>query len=229
MCFKHPFIGGKIMVKILIVEDEQPISRLIQMSLNGVGYQCVMAFNGNEAIEKIDKEKPDLILLDIMLPEIDGYELLEYIKPQNIPVIMLTARGSIGDKVKALKCGADDYITKPFEVAELLARIESLLRRLGKLEQHFIIEDVEIDFTSRQVTKGGKHLELTIKEYDLLVLLIQNKNIALFRDVILETIWGYNYESDTRTLDLHISRLRQKMGWKEKIITIRKFGYRLEL
>ena len=164
-----------------------------------------------------------------MLPEIDGYELLEYIKPQNIPVIMLTARGSIGDKVKALKCGADDYITKPFEVAELLARIESLLRRLGKLEQHFIIEDVEIDFTSRQVTKGGKHLELTIKEYDLLVLLIQNKNIALFRDVILETIWGYNYESDTRTLDLHISRLRQKMGWKEKIITIRKFGYRLEL
>ena len=217
------------MIKILIIEDEKPITRLIQISLSGVGYVCTTAYGGNEAIKKIDEENPDLILLDIMLPEIDGFELLEYIKPLNIPVILITAKGAIADKVKGLKSGADDYITKPFDVAELLARVESLLRRLNKLESNMKIDDVEIDFVSRNVTKFGKHIDLTIKEYDLLVLLIQNKNTALYRDVIFDKIWGYEHESDTRTLDLHISRLRQKLGWKERIITLRKFGYRLEI
>ena len=217
------------MIKILIIEDEVPISRLMQISLQGVGYICMTAYDGNQAIKRLDNERPDLILLDVMLPEIDGYELLEYIRPLNIPTIMVTAKCGISDKVRGLKSGADDYITKPFDVAELLARVESLLRRLGKLENHLIIDDIEVDFTSRYVKKNGIVLELTIKEYDLLVFFIQNKNIALFRDVIFEKIWGYDYDGDTRTLDLHISRLRQKLGWKDRITTIRKFGYRLEI
>lgn len=217
------------MIKILIIEDEKPIARLIHISLSGAGYVCTTADDGKKAIMKIDTENPDLIMLDVMLPEIDGYELLEYIKPLNIPVIMVTANGTINDKVKGLKSGADDYITKPFDVTELLARVESLLRRLNKLENHLNIEDIEIDFTSRNVMKSGKNLDLTIKEYDLLVLFIQNRNIALYRDVIFEKIWGYEHECDTRTLDLHISRLRQKLGWKDRIKTLRKFGYRLEI
>ena len=217
------------MIKILIVEDELAISRLLQINLEDAGFITQMALEGNRALKLINTEKFDLILLDIMLPIIDGFELLEYIKPLGIPVIMVSAKGQTKDKVKGLKCGADDYITKPFEVSELIARINSVLRRTGKLENYLEIDDLKIDFNSRSVFNNNKKIDLTTKEYELLVLLIQNKNTALFRDMIFDKIWGYEYDCDTRTLDLHISRLRQKLGWKDKIITIRKFGYRLEI
>ncbi len=217
------------MIKILIVEDELAISRLLQINLEDAGFIAQMALEGNRALKLINTEKFDLILLDIMLPIIDGFELLEYIKPLGIPVIMVSAKGQTKDKVKGLKCGADDYITKPFEVSELIARINSVLRRTGKLENYLEIDDLKIDFNSRSVFNNNQKIDLTTKEYELLVLLIQNKNTALFRDMIFDKIWGYEYDCDTRTLDLHISRLRQKLGWKDKIITIRKFGYRLEI
>jgi len=218
------------MAKILIVEDEKPISRLIEISLTGIGHICVTAFDGDEAVAKIDEQAPDLILLDVMLPKIDGFELLSYIKPLDIPTIMITAKDSVDDKVKGLGGGADDYITKPFQVAELVARVDALLRRMGKLQNQLDVGDVTIDFVSRKATKAGSDVSLTHKEYELLVLLVQNKNIALFRDVILDKVWGFNYDGeDTRTVDLHIQRLRKKLDWHDKIKTIRKYGYRLEL
>lgn len=218
------------MAKILIVEDEKPISRLIEISLTGVGHICMAAFDGDDAITKIDEESPDLILLDVMLPKLDGFELLQYIKPLDIPTIMITAKNELESKVKGLQNGADDYITKPFEIAELIARVDALLRRMGKLQNELTVEGITIDFTSRKVSRGGVEIPLTHKEYELLIMLTQNKNIALFRDVILDKIWGFEYDgNDTRTLDLHIQRLRKKLGWQDKIKTIRKYGYRLEL
>jgi len=222
------------MAKILIVEDEKPISRLIEISLTGAGHICAAAFDGDDAIAKIDEESPDLILLDIMLPKLDGFELLEYIKPLNIPAIMITAKDELESKVKGLQNGADDYITKPFEVSELIARVDALLRRMGKLQNELTVDGITIDFVSRKVSRGDKEHEveipLTHKEYELLVMLTQNKNIALFRDVILDKIWGFDYDGeDTRTLDCHVQRLRKKLDWHDKIKTIRKYGYRLEL
>ena len=217
------------MIKILIIEDEEYISNLIKITLSDAGYLCLTAKAGNEAVSKIDNDSPDLILLDIMLPEIDGYQLLEYIKPLNIPTIMITAKSETLDKVKGLQSGADDYITKPFEVIELLARVEALLRRLSKLDNKIIIDDVEIDLISRTVLQNGMHISFTKKEYDLLILLAQNKNTALFKEKIFEKIWGFDFIGDTRTLDLHISRIRQKLGWQDKIKSIKRYGYRLEL
>lgn len=217
------------MINILIVEDEKPISRLIEISLTENGYHCDTAFDGEIAIEKIDQNVYDLILLDIMIPKIDGWEVMNYINQIKIPTIMITANSTVLDKVSGLKSGADDYITKPFDIAELLARIESLLRRLGKLEMLLEFDDVKIDLMTHVVTKNNKEITLTNKEYELLLLLIQNKNIILVRDVIYQRIWGLDYEYDSRTLDLHISRLRQKLSLKEKIVTIKKVGYRFVL
>ena len=218
------------MAKILVVEDEKPISRLIEISLTGIGHICAAAFDGDDAIAKIDEESPDLILLDIMLPKLDGFELLQYIKPLNIPTIMITAKNELESKVKGLQNGADDYITKPFEIAELIARVDALLRRMGKLQNELTVEGITIDFVSRKVSRSRTEIPLTHKEYELLVMLTQNRNIALFRDVILDKIWGFEYDgNDTRTLDLHIQRLRKKLDWQNKIKTIRKYGYRLEL
>ncbi len=217
------------MVKILIVEDEKLISNLIKITLADGGYACLTAFDGEEAIEKVDSENPDLILLDVMLPKISGYEVLDYVKKLDIPVIMITAKDETSDKVRGLRDGADDYITKPFEVVELLARVEALLRRLSKLDNKISFLDIEVDLVSRTVTQHGDNIPLTIKEFDLLLLLVQNKNTALFRDKILEKIWGFDFEGDSKTLDLHISRLRKKLGLTSYIKAIKKFGYRLEI
>lgn len=216
------------MLKILIVEDEPSISNLIQMNLSQAGYFCTTADNGGTAADLLEEDQFDLILLDIMLPEIDGYELMEYIRPLGIPVIFLTAKSSTEDKVKGLRMGADDYLAKPFELAELQARVESVLRRYQKNQQFFVLEDVEIDDSSHLVRKGGKIVELTNKEYDLLLLLVRNRNIALFRETIYERVWGGFYLGDTRTVDLHIQRLRKKLHWEHKIKSIYKVGYRLE-
>ena len=216
------------MQKILIVEDEEPISNLIKVNLTAEGYHCTCAFDGKAAADFIEKEDFDLILLDIMLPEINGYELLEYIKPFEIPVIFLTAKSAVDDRIKGLKLGADDYISKPFQVGELIARVEAVLRRYGKAGKKLSLGDVEIDMESRVVCKAGVPVDLTVKEYELLVELMQNKNVALYREKLYEKIWGEEFMGDTRTLDSHIQRLRRKLNWEDHIKTVFRIGYRLE-
>ncbi len=217
------------MIKILIVEDEAPISNLISMSLEKAGYQCECVFDGMEAADRLEEEHYDLVLLDIMLPKVDGYELMEYIQPMGIPVIFLTAKSNVEDTVKGLEMGAEDYLTKPFEIVELLARVEVVLRRYDKNEQYLRVEDVAVNTRSRTVTKDKKVVRLTNKEYELLLMFIKNKNIALFRDVIYERIWEKDYTGESRTVDLHVQRLKRKLGWEDKIKTIYKIGYRLEV
>ena len=215
-------------MNILIVEDDASIANLIKINLTAEGYECVCAFDGKMGANYIEKDSFDLILLDIILPEIDGYELLEYIKPMGTPVIFLTAKSSVNDRIKGLRLGADDYIVKPFQIGELLARVEALLRRYGKVNKKLAFADVEVDMVSRIVSKNGRPLELTIKEYELLVELIQNKNVALYRERLYEKVWGEPYMGDTRTLDSHIQRLRRKLGWEQYIKTVFRVGYRLE-
>ena len=217
------------MIKILVVEDEAAISNLIATNLTDAGYSCTCAFDGIQALEKIESAAFDLILLDIMLPKVDGYELLEYIKPLDIPVIFLTAKPTVADKVRGLKSGAEDYLTKPFEIIELLARMETVLRRYHKNDPLIQVHDITIDTRSRTVKKSGVPINLTVKEYELLLLFVQNKNIALFRDRIYERIWEEMYLGDSRTVDLHVQRLRKKLGWEDKIIAVYKVGYRLEV
>lgn len=216
------------MIQILVVEDERAISNLIKINLDDAGYQCTCVYDGRAAAELLELHDFDLILLDVMLPEIDGYELMEYIRPQEIPVIFLTAKSNVTDKVKGLKLGAEDYITKPFEIIELLARVETILRRCGKNQSVIEIHDVVIDTDSRIVTKNGQPVKLTKKEYDLLLLFVYNKNIALFRERIYEKVWGDYYLDDSRTVDLHVQRMRKKLGWEDKIVPVYKIGYRLE-
>lgn len=216
------------MQKILIVEDEEAIANLIKINLTAEGFQCTCANDGKAGADHIEKECYDLILLDIMLPEIDGYELLEYIKPMGTPVIFLTAKGSVNDRIRGLKLGADDYIVKPFQVGELIARVEAVLRRYGKGNNRLSFGDVEIDIVSRTVSKAGHPVELTVKEFDLLVELVQNKNVALYRERLYEKVWGEVFMGDTRTLDSHIQRLRRKLNWDKYIRTVFRVGYRLE-
>ena len=217
------------MIKILIVEDEEPISDLIRMNLAKAGYSCVCAFDGNEAADIISQERFDLILLDIMLPGMDGYELLAYIKTMEIPVIFITAMGELNQRVQGLRAGADDYITKPFEIVEMLARVETVLRRYHKTEDVLQVENVTIDIPSRVVLQDGKQILLTMKEFELLLLFVRNKNIALYRETIYENVWESNYLGDSRTVDLHVQRLRKKLGWEGKIKSVYKVGYRLEV
>ncbi len=217
------------MTKILIVEDERPISNLIEMSLRGAGYACTCVYDGTAAADLLERERFDLILLDIMLPGANGYELMEYIRPMGMPVIFLTAKTSVMDKVKGLRLGADDYLAKPFEIIELLARVETVLRRYHKAEARLEAGDVEIDLDSRIVKKAGQPVGLTKKEFDLLVLFVQNQGIALFREKIYERVWESEYMGDSRTVDLHVQRLRRKIGWEDKIKPVYKVGYRLEL
>jgi len=216
------------MLNILIVEDEQAIANLIYVNLSDEGYCCTCAFDGKQGADFIEKENYDLVLLDIMLPEIDGYELLEYIKPLGTPVIFLTAKGAVDDRIKGLKLGADDYLVKPFQIGELLARVEVVLRRYGKSEKLLAFADVSINTDSRQVTKNEQIIDLTVKEFDLLVELVRNKNVALYRDRLYEKVWGEEFVGETRTLDSHIQRLRKKLGWEERIKTVFRIGYRLE-
>ena len=216
------------MLKVLIVEDEQAIANLIYINLSDEGYHCTCAFDGRTAADLIEKEHYDLILLDIMLPHIDGYELLEYIKPDSTPVIFITAKGSLNDRIKGLKLGADDYLVKPFQIGELLARVEAVMRRYGKSEKQLAFTDVTINTNSRQVIKNGQAIDLTVKEFDLLVELVRNKNVALYRDKLYEKVWKEDFYGETRTLDSHIQRLRKKLGWEEHIKTVFRIGYRLE-
>jgi len=216
------------MEKILLVEDEEPILELIKMNLSMVGYETLEAMDGEKALNIIKKENIDLIILDIMLPKIDGYELLPHILKRNIPVILLTARDNIVDKVKGLNLGADDYLTKPFDGMELIARIKALLRRSGKGSDIKTFDGIEIHIQERRVFKNSKELELTPKEFELLIVFLEHKGIALTREKLLELVWDYNFEGNTRTVDMHIKRLRNKLD-TERLKTVFKIGYRLEL
>lgn len=217
------------MIRILIVEDEKAISDLIRMNLFEAGYFCDCAFDGMTAVNMLDENKYDLILLDILLPEVDGYEVMEYVKPLEVPVIFLTAKASVDDRVKGLKLGADDYLVKPFEIIELLARVEAVLRRYNLSQSIIEIGDLTVDTKARTVKKENLEIPLTKKEYELLIFFINNKNIALFRDKIYEKIWGGDYMGDSRTVDLHVQRLRKKLGWEQLITAVYKVGYRLEI
>ncbi|EJW15136.1 response regulator transcription factor [Paenibacillus alvei] len=214
--------------KILIVEDDIHISKIIKMNLNLVNYETTEAYDGLEALEALKRAPFDLILLDVMIPHMDGFELMENIRPYRIPVIFLTAKNSVYDKVNGLKLGADDYIVKPFEAIELLARIEAVLRRYGKEERLMAFQTIQVDLDKREVLKQGIPVELTPKEYDLLVVLLKNKNIALSREQFIEKVWGYDYYGETRTVDMHIKSLRKKLDLQDHIKTIYKMGYRLE-
>ncbi|AOY76575.1 response regulator transcription factor [Clostridium formicaceticum] len=212
---------------ILIIEDEEPIRELIKLNLSMVGYEILEACDGEEGLEYINNEKVDLALLDVMLPKQDGYELLPILLKKNIPTIMLTAKDRLKDKVKGLDMGADDYVTKPFEAVELLARIKSVLRRAGKEKTEIIIDDIQICLEQWKVLKAGKEVDLTYKEFDLLRLLIENKGNVMSRERLLELVWGYEFEGNTRTVDMHIQRLRNKLE-TDKIKTVYKVGYRME-
>lgn len=218
------------MVNILIVEDEKPISDLIKLSLKGAGYFCSCVYDGETAADMIEENRYDLILLDIMIPYIDGFELLEYIKPFDIPVIFITAMNSIDDRVKGLKMGAEDYIVKPFEVVELLARVEVVLRRFHKTSDIIQINDkLTINLKQHVVRYDEQEVALTPKEYDLLVLFAQNPNVALYRETIYERVWGGNLEYTSKTVDLHVQRLRRKVHLEDMIKAVNKVGYRLEM
>ena len=212
---------------ILVVEDDRNISELIRMYLEKEGFEVRRAYDGGKAVEEYDKQAPDMVLLDIMLPGINGYELMDYAKACELPVIFLTALGSTEHKVKGLRMGADDYLPKPFEIVELLARVEAVLRRYHKTETMIQVNNVTIDTASHRVTLDGEEIYLTPKEFDLLLLFARNKNRALYRETIYETVWGGEYMGQSRTVDLHVQRLKKKLHWEEMVVAVYKVGYRL--
>lgn len=214
------------MANILIVEDEEVIHELIKRNLSLVGHICHSAFDGEEALECLADKRFDLMILDIMLPKEDGFSVMRQAKGQ--PTIFLTARDSLNDRMTGFSLGADDYIIKPFEMLEMLARVEAVLRRTQTSASTFQLDKVLINFDSRQVYREQELLELTPKEYELLEILVKNRNIALARERLLELVWGYDFEGETRTVDVHIQKLRKKTGWENRIKTVYKMGYRLE-
>ena len=220
------------MKKVLILEDEVSIRSFVVINLNRAGYEVIEAGTGMEALEKL-KEHPDVgvAILDIMLPDIDGFEVCRNIRAtdKKIGIIMLTARSQEMDKVNCLMIGADDYVTKPFSPSELVARVESVLRRTGRGGALLRAWDVTVDTVARSATKAGVPVALTPREFDLLEQLLRNRGAALYRDVLFERVWGGEMDDGTRTLDLHIQRLRKKLGWQEHIKTVYKVGYLLEM
>lgn len=217
------------MIRILVVEDEKPISNLIKLSLTKAGYHCTCVYDGMEAADLLETQIFDLILLDVMLPKVDGFELMEYIRPMGIPVIFITAKNSVNDRVKGLRMGAEDYIVKPFEIIELLARVDVVLRRYNKTSRILEVGGLTIDTQAMQVFRGDEEIALTKKEYDLLLLFARNAGTALYRETIYERVWGGEYVYGSRTVDLHVQRLRKKVGWEDRLQAVNKVGYRLEV
>lgn len=216
------------MKKVLVVEDDIAIRELMAINLEMAGHEVLQAGDGEMAADQIESKHPDIILLDVMLPKCDGFGLIGKIKGKGIPVIFVTAKDSVADRVKGLKLGADDYITKPFESIELLARVEAVLRRCGQKDEVIKFKHLDIFPEQRLVKINGEIIDMTLKEYELLMLFIQNKNIALSRENILEKVWGYDYFGETRTVDIHVQRIREKLNLKDCIKTVYKVGYRLE-
>lgn len=216
------------MTKILIVEDDANIAKTIKATISMVGYSGEVCDNGSDAVELIRRGGWDLVLLDVMLPGLDGFEVMREVQGCNIPVIFLTAMQNVLDKVNGLRLGAEDYIVKPFEALELLARIEVVLRRANKLSPILTYGDIVADTSRHTVTKGGKNVSLTPKEFDTLVFFLHNTDIAVTRERLLSAVWGYEFEGESRTVDIHIQQLRKKLHLHEKLVTIPKLGYRLD-
>lgn len=216
------------MAYILVAEDEQAINDLIYKNLKLVGHTVEQAFDGAQALEKINENTYDLVLLDIMMPELSGLEVKKLI-PKEIPVMFVTAKHSVSDQLIGLGLGADDYITKPFDILVLLARVENILRRTKKNSTVFNIKDCRIDLNSRTVDKNGEEIVLTLQEFNLLEALVLNRNFALSREKLLQLAWGFDYMGDTRTVDVHIQKLRKKLDLHTEIATVYKYGYRLEV
>ena len=226
------------MIRILIVEDEKPISNLIRLSLTKAGYHCTCVYDGNAAVDKLDREIFDLILLDIMLPGANGFELMDYIRPLGIPVIFLTAVNSVNNRVRGLKMGAEDYIIKPFDTKELVARVRAVLRRFkvkqpveNPNEKCVSYPDLTINLTNYSVTYMGRQIDMPPKELELLYFLAASPNQVFTREQLLDHIWGYEYIGDTRTVDVHIKRLREKIKdhpqWS--LSTVWGIGYKFEV
>lgn len=215
------------MAKILIVEDEFSINNLISKNLILTGHICESVYDGSSAVQMLRLFSPDLIILDVMLPGLSGFDLIRLVG--DIPVIFVTAKAGLEDKLKGLSLGAEDYIVKPFEMQELLARVRVVLRRT-KREEHIIsFDDLTLNLNSHEVLLSNNKIELTPKEFALLETLVLNRNIALSREKLIELVWGFDYMGDTRTVDVHVQQLRQKLGLRERIKTIYKMGYRFEL
>ncbi len=215
------------MAKILIVEDEYPINNLISKNLTLTGHECLSAYDGLNAIDLIQSTRLDLVILDVMLPGLSGFDLIKLIG--DTPVIFVTAKSGLEDRLKGLSLGADDYIVKPFAMQELLARVSIVLRRTKREDNVISFDGLTVDMGSRKVYRGNEKINLTPKEYALLEVLITHRNLALSREKLISMVWTYDYEGDTRTVDVHIQQLRQKLGLKDRIKTIYKVGYRLEL
>lgn len=216
------------MSKILVAEDELAINKMICMNLNITGYETVSMQDGQEVLDYLAAgQSADLAIVDIMMPKVDGFALLEPLNKAGIPVIYLTALGDIESKVRGLSSGAEDYMVKPFEMLELLLRIEKILKRTGKSDELIKLDDVILDMKKRTVLKEDEQISLTPMEYDLLCILAKNRNIALGRDKILHEIWGAGFEGETRTVDVHVAALRRKTGLH--IASVPKIGYRLEV
>ncbi len=216
------------MPDILIVEDDENIAKTIAATVSVVGYGAQICPLGLEAVELIRNNKWDVVLLDVMLPDTDGFEVMKKVRGTGTPVIFLTAMQNVVDKVNGLRLGAEDYIVKPFEALELLARIEVVLRRQGKLDGVLEYGDITVDTARHTVTRGGKEVSLTPKEYDVLVFFLRNRDIAVTRERLLGAVWGYEFEGESRTVDIHIQQVRKKLGLHDRLVTIPKLGYRLE-
>lgn len=218
------------MMRILVVDDEELIRNVIREYAELEGYEVVEAENGLEAVEKAKGDNFDLIIMDIMMPKLDGYQAVKEIyKEKNVPVLMLSARGEEYDKLLGFDLGVDDYVQKPFSPKELMARVKAILKRMNKMTKKLTVEGITIDEEARDVIVDGEKIILTLKEYELLKYLLENKNIAVSREQLLSTIWGYDFYGDDRTVDTHIKTLRSKIGaYKDNIVTLRGVGYKFE-
>lgn len=215
------------MARILIVEDEILINQLIHDGLTSAGHVCESALDGAQALEMLKEKKYDLIILDVMLPKITGFEVIKHIK--DTPVIFVTAKNRLDDRLTGLDLGAEDYIVKPFEMPELLARVRVVLRRTNKSEK-FVINDLTVDFESKRVYRNGKEIKLTAKEFGVLDMFIANKNCLLTREQILDAVWEYNFDGESNhVIDVYVQQLRKKLGLKDKIKTVFGVGYRFEV
>lgn len=216
------------MIKLLIVEDDENIAKMLEATVSIAGYESDTCYDGETGIEKINKNEYDLVLLDVMLPKFNGFQIMENIDTEKTPVIFLTALQDVIDKVKGLKLGAEDYIVKPFEAVELLARIEVVLRRRHKNQNIIKYGDITIDISRHSIKKQDAEITLTPKEFELIVFFMQNLDIALTRERLLSAVWDYEYMGETRTVDTHVQQIRKKLGLQNYLVTIPKLGYRLE-
>lgn len=216
------------MIKILIVEDDANIAKLIEATAAIGGYETTVCSNGAEAYDKIENGDYDLILLDVMLPDMDGFEIMKKRTNTETPVIFITAKQELTDKVRGLRLGAEDYIVKPFEAMELLARIEVILRRVKRTENIYQYGNITVNVEEHTCKCGEEDIYLTPKEFEVLVFFIQHKDVAISRERLLSSVWGFEYEGESRTIDIHIQQLRKKLNLKNKLVTIPKLGYRLE-